>query len=105
MPPVFVTNNYFQPGTYRNGTLYVPLSSVNAYKNAFIWKEFNNILGVCMGHVQGDMNCDEEVNIADVNTVVSAILDGDSDPDLDMNDDGEVNIADINAILDIILAP
>ena len=105
VPPVFVTNNYFQPGTYRNGTLYVPLSSVNAYKNAFIWKEFNNIMGVCMGHVQGDMNCDEEVNIADVNTVVSAILDGDGDPDLDMNGDGEVNIADINAILDLILAP
>ena len=101
-PPV-ITDMCFHEDTYRNGTLYVPLRSVNAYKNAFIWQQFSNIVGVCMTDVMGDMNCDEEVNIADVNIVINAILDGDDDPDLDMNSDGEINIADINAVVDIIL--
>lgn len=101
-PPVFA-DMCLEEDTYRNGTLYVPLRSVNAYQNAFVWQQFDNIVGVCMTHVHGDMNCDEEVNIADVNIVIDAVIDGDDDPDLDMNGDGEVNIADINAVIDVIL--
>ena len=101
-PPV-ITDMCFHENTYSNATLYVPLRSVNAYKNAFIWQQFSNIVGVCMTDVEGDMNCDEEVNIADVNIVIDAILDGDDDPDLDVNSDGEINIADVNAVIDMIL--
>ena len=48
----------------------------------------------------GDVNADGEVNIADVNCIISVIL---GDPDnyegrADVNGDGEVTIADINAI-------
>jgi surface protein len=55
--------------------------------------------------LQGDVNADGEVNIADVNCVISVIL---GDPDIyegraDVNGDGELNIADINAVLDHIL--
>lgn len=52
----------------------------------------------------GDVNGDNEVNIADINTVIGVILDGTAvTPAADVNSDGEINIADINVIIDIIL--
>ena len=56
----------------------------------------------------GDANHDGEVNIADVNTVIDAILDGAQDTETlkycDVNHDGEVTIADVSMIIDIILS-
>ena len=49
------------------------------------------------------MNGDGEVNIADVNAVISAILGNAIAPACDVNGDGEVNIADVNAVISIIL--
>ena len=59
--------------------------------------------------IEGDVNKDGEVNIADVNVVVGLILDPASieDPlttDADVNGDGEINIADVNMIIDMILS-
>ncbi len=51
----------------------------------------------------GDVNGDNEVNIADVNAVIDMILGGASTPQGDVNGDGEVNIADVNAVIDMIL--
>ena len=57
------------------------------------------------GRLQGDVNNDGEVNIADVNAVVDIILVGNCDfHAADVNGDGEINIADINAIMDIIMS-
>ncbi len=53
--------------------------------------------------IQGDVNGDGEVNIADVNAVIDMVLSGNQDNKGDVNGDGEVNIADINLIIDIIL--
>jgi hypothetical protein len=53
--------------------------------------------------LQGDVNVDGEVNIADINAVISMILSGSIAAEGDVNGDGEINIADINAIIDIIL--
>ena len=53
--------------------------------------------------LQGDVNVDGEVNIADINAVISMILSGSTASEGDVNGDGEINIADINAIVDIIL--
>ena len=50
-----------------------------------------------------DVNRDGEVNIADINAVISGILSGSSIFDCDVNRDGEVNIADINAVISYIL--
>ena len=52
-----------------------------------------------------DVNGDSEVNIADVNAVISAILTGvdNNDGRADVNGDGEVNIADVNAVISAIL--
>ena len=53
--------------------------------------------------LRGDVNKDGEVNIADVNLVVSFILVGENDPEADVNGDGEINIADVNIIIEEIL--
>ena len=55
------------------------------------------------GAVTGDVNGDEEVNIADVNAVIEIIFLNVPDMAADVNGDGEINIADVNAIINIIL--
>ena len=55
--------------------------------------------------LQGDVNGDGEVNIADVNAVIDYILSETGDGSAaDVNGDGEVNIADINTLIDFIFA-
>ena len=55
--------------------------------------------------IRGDVNCDGEVTIADVNAIIGVILSNKfpvGDPDV--NTDGEVNISDVNAVIAIILS-
>ena len=52
----------------------------------------------------GDVNGDQEVNVADINAVVDVILgENGNNTVADVNGDGEVNIADVNRVIDIIL--
>ncbi|MBR5725800.1 MAG: M6 family metalloprotease domain-containing protein [Muribaculaceae bacterium] len=51
----------------------------------------------------GDVNGDGEVNIADINAIINAIMTGQTVKACDVNGDSEVNIADINAVISIIL--
>ncbi len=53
--------------------------------------------------LQGDVNGDGEVNIADVNTLIDMILNGTTGAVGDVNNDSEVNIADVNALIAYIL--
>ena len=53
--------------------------------------------------IPGDVNGDGEVNIADVNVIIEAILTGKPNPDADVNGDTEINIADVNSVINIIL--
>lgn len=53
---------------------------------------------------RGDVNCDWEVSIADVNTLISSIVDGEKYHSFyryahDVNGDGEITIADVNAVI------
>ena len=50
-----------------------------------------------------DLNCDGEVNIADINHLINSILRNMSDGNCDLNGDGEINIADVNALINYIL--
>lgn len=56
--------------------------------------------------VPGDVNNDGEVNVADVNALISIVLgsDDESGDRSDINGDGEVNVADINMLISLILA-
>ncbi len=57
--------------------------------------------------IRGDVNLDGEVNIADVNAVISVIMGTVTDPNIlweaDVDGNGEINIGDVNAIISIIL--
>ena len=68
------------------------------------------LLAICVvavalsaGATKGDVNSDGEVNISDVNAVISYILNGSDNLSGDVNGDNEVNIADVNVIIGIIL--
>ena len=53
-------------------------------------------------NIEGDVNADGDVNIADVNAVINIVLGGPYDPRCDVNSDGDINIADINYLIEII---
>ena len=50
-----------------------------------------------------DLNGDGEVNIADINHLIDAILRNRNESSCDLNGDGEINIADVNALINYIL--
>ncbi len=52
----------------------------------------------------GDVNCDGEINIADVNALIEMILSDNLAPNGDINNDGEITISDLNMLIDIILS-
>lgn len=54
-------------------------------------------------YLQGDVNRDGEVGIADVNAVIDIVLGGGSNAAADVNADGEISVADVNAVIDVIL--
>ena len=102
--PASVAGNTFHSDDYTHTTLHVPSQkAVYAYKNAPYWKNFYKIVTDEPG-IPGDVNGDGEVNIGDINAIISVILGGASIPGADVNGDGEVNIGDVNTVIDIILS-
>ena len=53
--------------------------------------------------VKGDVNGDGEVNIGDLNSIITVILENRDDLSADVNGDDEVNIGDVNAEIALIL--
>ena len=102
-PPTMANKNIFDSSTYNAATLNVPQRSLNAYKSADWWRMFNKIVGGNFGGDPADVNGDGEVNIADVNAEIDAVLGGNTNSVFDVNGDGEVGISDINAIIDAVL--
>ena len=82
-------------------TLYVSQGTSGDYQASPNWYQFFG--QIVEGLMTGDVNCDLEVNIADINAVINQILSANYTANGDVNGDGEVNIADVNAIIDIIL--
>ena len=89
-----------------------PLPDGVAYREAIVrfeipgdFIEYKFMQGEKPDFIRGDVNGDGEVNIADVNCLISVILGAEDvyEGRADVNGDGEVNIADVNADIDIIL--
>ena len=94
---------------YLHMSLVVPRNIGQARLRFAAWKSvvsncgiIQEIKAICGN--RADVNHDGEVNIADVNVIVNAILKGQLSLDLDLNDDGEVNIADVNQVIAVILS-
>ena len=92
---------YLDDQYYTGRMLHVPYGTADAYQADWHWFPFFERI-VEMQHVYGDVNGDDEVNIADVNAVIDVILGGDNAA-ADVNGDGEVNVADVNAVIDVII--
>ena len=94
---------------YLHMSLVVPRNIGQARLHFAAWKSIVSNCGIIQeikaicGN-RADVNHDGEVNIADVNVIVNAILKGQLSLDLDINDDGEVNIADVNQVIAVILS-
>ena len=102
--PPLLYHDAFNAKAYAQATLYVPEESVEAYQTASEWSRFATIVGIEFQEENpADVNGDGEVNIADVNAVIDAILGDVQNDRCDVNGDGEVNIADVNSIIDWIL--
>ena len=77
---------------------------INARKKYWIPMRFNGSEWVEIeANLVGDVNGDDEVNIADVNALIDMVLKNKSSDAADVNGDGEVNIADVNVLIDMIL--
>jgi len=101
--PTLQGSTVFNNNTYDEATLYVPFASIPDYLTATGWKLFANVESIDNEIIIGDVNCDGEVNISDINSVLDMILNGGTDLSGDVNDDQEVNIDDINIIIQIII--
>jgi hypothetical protein len=55
--------------------------------------------------IQGDVNGDHEVSVADINAELELILSGSTDLIGDINGDNEISVGDINALIELILVP
>ena len=103
------SGSYFTDAVYQNATLYVPMRSVELYRNAEGWCNFQHIEGIDTGDepMLGDVDCDGEVAIADVSALIDYLLNGDAtDISLtaaDCDQDGEVAIADVSTLIDYLL--
>ena len=103
-PPQMQNSNIFLNDTYNNGTLYVPNSSIEDYRQADYWYRFSNIAAAL---IPGDVDGDGQVGIADVTALIDYIL-GNSDSSFivanaDVDGDGSITIADVTAIIDTLL--
>ena len=85
-----------------NCIIWVPRGSVNAYKNANGWKDFQNIRELILG----DVNLDFEVNKTDLNATTSHIMgekqEGFYENLADLNNDEKVNAADVVKLVTIL---
>ena len=84
------------------GTLYVRKNSVEAYKQAEYWQDFQNIVGV---DFPVDVNGDGMMSIQDVVAFIDLLLMDKpfTDLELDANGDGVVGIGDVTEIIDMLL--
>ena len=86
---------------FGEGHLVVPPGTIDAYKAEPGWSHFGEYL------VLGDVNCDGAVNVLDVTTLVSYVLNEQLETFVeaaaDVNGDGNINSLDITAIVSLIL--
>ena len=75
-------------------------------KESVAAKDYQNVL--YEPKLAGDVNCDGNLNIADVTMLIDYLLNSETSINVEAADvkaDGEVNIADVTSLIDMLLAP
>jgi hypothetical protein len=101
---VYFPDEITTPGNY---VLTIPASSIIIYTLDEDVQElnFNYTIAGGSSFIVGDVNGDNNVNIADVTALIDILLSGAVAPDAaDVNEDHNVNIADVTALIDKLLA-
>ena len=105
------SGSYFTDAAYQNATLYVPMRSLELYKNAEGWSNFQHIEGIDTGddeHTQlGDANHDGYVTIGDVSALIDYLLGNGNEictTCADVNGDTNISIGDVTELIDILLS-
>ena len=73
--PLAINENVFENKAYQNGTLHVPVGCADKFRAAVGWSRFSRIIGDIILPNPADVNGDGEVNMADVNAIISIIQD------------------------------
>lgn len=92
----------FASSNYKNATLHVPASAVEAYKATSPWNQFKEIVALEEKTVDSDVNGDGKVDASDVVVLVKIIVNGDFSAIADINGDGKVDIADVVMLVNFI---
>ena len=103
-PPQMSSMNCFT--SYSKATLIVPIISLEAYMNTDWWNRFSSIEGTYFATGPDDLNGDGKCDIADVATLVDALLMGIDEEHadyMDVDGDGRTTIADLATLIDMLL--
>ena len=105
------SGSYFADAVYENATLYVPMRSLDRYKNAEGWSRFQHIEGIDTGDHPGplgDVNHDEVLTIKDVTDLIDYLLTDDASAICldcaDVNGDTRITISDVTALINLLLS-
>ncbi len=98
----------FMEQIYANATLYVPRGCAQAYRQANVWKKFQNIVEADFPFegIRGDVNDDGEVDINDVTALISRVLGQNvtiNAAAADVNYDGAIDINDVTLLINYVL--
>ena len=72
-------DDIFDSDIYNYATLYVPMSAVEDYKNADVWCEFGNIIGLETSYTVGSTVSEEEICVGESITLIASIEDFETD--------------------------
>jgi hypothetical protein len=113
IPPT-IEQGAFESGKRFPHTLYVPVGSKDAYQEAPIWCDFEEIIEMDYHDtdpifIDGDVTINGSVDVQDATIVVNYILGKENNAEYnyylaDINNDDEVDVFDVTAILNIILS-
>ena len=103
------SGSYFTDEVYGNATLYVPMRSVELYRNAEGWSKFQHIEGIDTGDgctMLGDVDHDGSMGISDVSALIDYLLDNSYEictTCADVDGDSRITISDVSTLIDMLL--
>ena len=84
-----------------HGTLFVPLESLDAYKNHEAWSLYYIVPFIGVG--PGDIDGSGTLDVDDVVDIIGMILEGSAPEYADVNGDGSIDIDDITVLINMLL--